>query len=85
MTGLQSALIFDNESVVGTFTRLVLASEALTPDQKCRILDTTVKGKNLIFYGPFGVITPASGKAFSKAVHESDVTPELRARLLGRS
>ena len=85
MTGLQIALAADKPNAVGRFTRLVLASQLLTTDQKCRILNTEVNGENLVHIRPFGTPCSSAETAFVKAVNESGIAPELRARLLGSS
>ncbi len=82
MTGIQIALRDNKPNAVSTFARLVLASQALLPDQKCQILNTKINGKNLIHIMPFGMTDSTAESAFVKAVNESGMAPEIRSRLL---
>ena len=70
--------------MVSTFTRLILASDTLSPDQKCHILNVRPSKVNLLNRLP--CTRPSrTAQAYVDAVQQSGLARDLRARLLAGS
>ena len=81
VTGLQAALMANSAPVVYAFTQLILASEALSPDQKCQVLRTEIDDRSLIQRDPKSGY-PRAALAFIDAVKRSSLAPDVRGRLI---